>query len=134
MIEIKKRFSVEGEENTIYLSQAETAREAVIEAISLGVDLSGSDLSGMDLSGLDFSNMDLSGVSFIDSKIDSVNFFGANLDGATVSTISLPEVNSGVQGVCDVPDLNILDVTAEVSTDTTEGEVPNGEKQSYNSI
>ena len=58
-IEIKHRYT----DNVLYVCYAENLKEAVIEAISKNINLSGADLHGADLSGANLHGADLGGAN-----------------------------------------------------------------------
>ena len=89
--EIKNK---EGE--IIYASQKETLREAVIEAVSRGIDLEGAALKGIDLSGANLRGARLRGADLSDSMLMNADMRGgdfshsdlrgSNLFGAIIGT------------------------------------------------
>jgi len=84
--ETKKKGYIIGsryDDSEIYVSTKDNVRDAVIEAVEEGADLSDADLSGADLSGADLSGANLIGV----------NLSGANLSGADLSKADLSEAN-----------------------------------------
>ena len=80
MIEIKNRWTGK----VIYTSQKETLREAVIEAVKSGANLSGANLRDADLSGSDLSYANLSG-----SNLSASDLSGSDLRRADLSDADL---------------------------------------------
>ena len=70
---------------TLYETEAENIRAAVVKANLSGADLSGADLSGADLSGANLSGADLSGADLCSADLSGANLSGANLSGAHLS-------------------------------------------------
>jgi uncharacterized protein YjbI with pentapeptide repeats len=90
MIEIKNRWTGQ----VIYTSQKETLREAVIEAVESGANLSGADLSnanliGAYLSGANLCNANLSGADLSGANLIGAYLIGADLSGADLSGADL---------------------------------------------
>ena len=87
-IKIKNRFTG----SVIYESSKNTYKEAVVDALARGVDLSKADLSGADLSEADLSDAilteadfrgaDLRGADLSEADLSDANLSGANLRGA----------------------------------------------------
>lgn len=86
MHEIKSRFSAS---RILYRSEcAETARDAVIEAVAAGADLVFADLSGEYLHGVNLAWIDLGG-----ADLHGVNLCGVNLCGANLARVDLDRAN-----------------------------------------
>ena len=75
--------------DTLFESNASTIKEALVEALKAGADLSGADLSGADLSGADLSGAYLSEAYLCGASLYLANLYGANLYGADLSEASL---------------------------------------------
>ena len=75
-MEIKNRYT----RQVIFSDESGTIKEALLNAIKEGVDLSEADLSRVNLSGADLSRVKLSGA----------DLSGANLSGADLSGADLP--------------------------------------------
>lgn len=73
----------------IYRSQKTTFKEAVEEAVSRGLSLTGANLTGANLSGAylaggKFVNADFSGANLTGADLSNADFSGANLTGANL--------------------------------------------------
>jgi len=87
----------------IYRSTKPTLKEAVVEAVGKGADLSGANLIGADLIGADLSDAylcdanlsdaDLSDAYLCDANLSDANLVGANLSGANLSDADLSGAN-----------------------------------------
>jgi uncharacterized protein YjbI with pentapeptide repeats len=90
MIEIKNRHSGK----VIFKSEtATTIKEAVIEAVKTGADLSGADLSGADLSEADLSGADLRGADLRGADLWKANLSEADLSEADLRGADLWKAN-----------------------------------------
>ena len=82
------------DEAKIFVSTKTTIKEAVLEALASGADLSGADLSeinlsGIDLSGSNFSEVNLSGSNLSGSNFSETDLNGTDLNGADLSGAEL---------------------------------------------
>ena len=73
----------------IFEDDFETLRETLVNAIMLGVDLSGADLRGAYLSGVDLSGAYLRGASLRGAYLRGADLSGADLRGAYLSGVDL---------------------------------------------
>ena len=90
MFEIKSRFS----ERVVYSSEtAQDIREAVLEAISRGADLSDANLSDANLSGANLSDANLRYTNLRGANLSGANLRGANLSDADLSGADLSGAN-----------------------------------------
>ena len=69
----------------IFTSPAFTIKDALIEAISKKINLSGPNLSGANLSGANLTGANLSGAYLSGANLRGANLTGANLSGANLS-------------------------------------------------
>ena len=107
-IKIKNRFTG----SVIYESSKNTYKEAVVDALARGVDLSKADLSGADLSEADLSDAilteadfrgaDLRGADLSEADLSDANLSGANLRGAEIDRKST-RLNSSHTDISRMP-------------------------------
>ncbi len=115
MKEIKNRWTGE----VIYTSQKETLREAVIEAVESGANLSGAylsdaDLSGADLRGAYLSDADLSGANLRGADLSGANLRGAYLRGANLrGAVKIPMYCKWTHGITNE---NLIHIGCEKRT------------------
>ena len=60
----------------LYTSEKETQREAILEAVERGANLSGADLRDADLSDADLSDANLRGANLRGAELDHAKFYG----------------------------------------------------------
>jgi hypothetical protein len=90
-IEIKHRFTGE----VIYTSEAETIKEALIEAAGSDANLRGTYLGDADLRGADLGGADLGGAYLGDADLRGANLGGANLGDANLGGANLGGADLG---------------------------------------
>jgi uncharacterized protein YjbI with pentapeptide repeats len=73
----------------VYQSTKTTMREAVVEAVESGADLSGADLRDANLYGADLRDADLCDADLRSADLCSANLSDANLSGANLSGADL---------------------------------------------
>jgi len=76
-----------------YEKENNTQRDAIIEAVKSGADLSGADLSGANLSEANLSGANLSGASLYRASLYRANLSGADLSEASLSGANLSGAN-----------------------------------------
>ena len=77
----------------IYTSKADTAKDAVLEAVKSRANLYGASLYGADLSRANLSGANLSGASLYGANLSGANLSGANLYGASLYGADLSRAN-----------------------------------------
>jgi uncharacterized protein YjbI with pentapeptide repeats len=77
----------------IFVSTKTNMKEALLEAIESGADLSGANLRGADLSGANLRGADLSGANLYGANLYGADLSGANLYGADLSGANLSGAN-----------------------------------------
>jgi len=82
--EEKKGFVIKSwkDDSDVYISTKDNLRDAVIEAVEKGVNLSEADFRGANLSGADFREADLSGADFCGANLSEANLSEADFRGA----------------------------------------------------
>ena len=100
-------------DEVIYTSTKTNVKDAIVEAVASGVNLSGADLNGVNLrsadlsgaylsgaylrhanlSGADFRDADLRGVDFSGADLSGVNLRSADLRSADLSGVNLSDAN-----------------------------------------
>ena len=85
-MEIKNRYT----RQVIFSDESGTIKEALLNAIKEGVDLSEADLSGVKLSGANLSEANLSGANLSGANLYGANLSRVNLSGANLSGADLP--------------------------------------------
>ena len=84
----------------IFRDNSQLIKEAVINAILKGANLSWANLSWADLSGANLREADLSGANLREANLSEANLSGANLSEANLSGANLSEANlSGAKGI-----------------------------------
>jgi uncharacterized protein YjbI with pentapeptide repeats len=68
--------------SALFESEKTTLKEAVVEAVESGADLSEADLHGADLRGADLHEADLSGADLSEADLHGADLHGADLRGA----------------------------------------------------
>ena len=86
-IAIKNRFTG----SVIFQSTKTTYKEAVLERLASGADLSGADLSGANLRDADLSDANLSDANLRDANLRDADLSGADLSGADLSGADLSD-------------------------------------------
>jgi len=89
--EEKKGFVIKNwkDNSEIYVSKADNIREAVIEAVANGANLSEASLWGANLSEANLSEASLWGADLEGANLYEANLCGADLEGANLSEASL---------------------------------------------
>jgi len=105
MIDIKNIYG-----KIIFTSEALILKDAVIEAVSKGADLSGADLRGADLRGADLRRSNLYEADLSGANLRGANLSGADLSGANLSGANLSRANLGIPS-------NILQVNWGICSD-----------------
>ena len=82
----------------IYTSEAETVKDAVVEAVAKdanlrGADLTDADLRGADLTGADLTDVYLTGADLTGAYLRGAYLTGANLRGADLTDVYLTGAN-----------------------------------------
>jgi hypothetical protein len=95
--------------SVIYESTKETIKEAVVEAVAAGADLSYADLSHADLSHADLSHADLSYADLRDANLRGANLRGANLRDANLRDADLEKLPTAYINECSRDILFILE-------------------------
>ena len=72
--------------NLIFQSTKTTMKEAVLERLASGADLSGADLRGADLSDADLRDANLSGADLSGADLSGADLRGADLRGAELTS------------------------------------------------
>jgi hypothetical protein len=85
----------------LYSCAKATIKEAVLQAIKDGADLSGANLSGANLSGANLSGADLSGADLSGANLSGADLYGANLSGADLSGANLS--GADLSGAKEIP-------------------------------
>jgi len=111
-IAIKSRYD---ENIVIYQSTKPTLKEAVIEAVKNGADLTSADLSGADLSGANLTvanltDADLTSADLTVANLTVANLSRADLSGADLSGANLTDANLSRADLSDA-DLTDADLT-----------------------
>ena len=88
-MEIKNRYT----RQVIFSDESGTIKEALLNAIKEGANLSEADLSWVDLSGADLSGTNLSWVNLSEANLSRVNLSGADLSRVNLSGADLSEAN-----------------------------------------
>jgi len=88
-IEIRNRWTG----NIIYSSSKTTFKDAVVEAVESGANLSGADLHGADLHEANLSEANLSGANLSGANLHGADLHEANLRGADLREANLSEAN-----------------------------------------
>jgi len=83
--------------DVIFTSQAETLKDAVVDAVKSRANLSGANLSGADLYGANLYGADLYG-----ANLSGADLYGANLSGADLSRANLYGANLSRANLKDV--------------------------------
>ena len=93
--EEKKGFVIKSwkDDSDVYISTKDNLRDAVIEAVEKGVNLSEADFRGANLSGADFREADLSGADFCGANLSEANLSEADFRGANLSEANLSEAD-----------------------------------------
>ena len=89
MIEIKHRWKTD----VLFTSEAESIKDALLEALKAGADLSGANLSGADLSGANLSGANLSGADLRGADLRGADLRGADLSRADLSGADLSDAD-----------------------------------------
>jgi Pentapeptide repeats (8 copies) len=87
------RITRYGDGITLYETEAEDIRAAVVKAASSRANLYGANLSGANLYGANLSRADLSGANLYGANLSGANLSGANLSGADLSGADLSRAN-----------------------------------------
>jgi hypothetical protein len=93
----------------IFESSADRMRQAILDAIAAGANLSGANLSVANLSDANLSDANLSGANLSDANLSGANLSGANLSDANLRDANLSGANlsgANLSGTCLSPDLH----------------------------